>query len=222
MKPIRLPGKPDIRHADLLCMCKSITQSMCMQCTSTAFHKPGPTAHMLFLAIAQISAPHFPVLVLKFTLKYPGNFLSCSSFVWTEKKFPSIYACFLYKPGYRISASTMCLGTGVYETRGGKVSVAWKCQSSFQHRKHGGSESHCDLGVIKSSTHRFTVFQHYSKSFPSKWQKGCDCNQRHHRCDFSPPLVSVTLLELPQLLEWVVQCVHAINGSKNSITCMFF
>lgn len=129
MKPIRLPGKPDIRHADLLCMCKSITQSMCMQCTSTAFHNPGPTAHMLFLAIAQISAPHFPVLVLKFTLKYPGNFLSCSNFVWTEKKFPSIYACFLYKPGYRISASTMCLGTGVYDIRGRKVSVAWKCHS---------------------------------------------------------------------------------------------
>lgn len=77
-------GEPDGKQADLLCMHKSITQSMCMHCTSTAFHNPEPAAHTLYWATAQISALHFTVLVLKFILEYLLSFLCLSSFVQTR------------------------------------------------------------------------------------------------------------------------------------------
>lgn len=100
-------------------MHESITLSMCLHCT---FYNPGPTAHMLYWATAQIPVLHFPVLIFKLILGYSISFLSCSNF-YVDGKETLLHLC-LPLTQTRISANTMYLATGVYKTRGGNVAVA--------------------------------------------------------------------------------------------------
>lgn len=83
------------------------------------------------------------------------------------------------------------------------------------------SESNCDLGVIKSSMcllHLLpTLFESYHFPQNDRWNVITSIVSLIS----APPLVLVTLLKLLQIPEWVVQHVHTINGSRNSITYMF-
>lgn len=103
----------------------------------------------------------------------------------------------------------------VYTRQGEEILLWHKNAIVFLPTWRNVSESNCNLGAIKSAMYLWhllpTLFKSYS--FPPKWQM--ECNYKHLEFDFSPPLVSVTLLKLPQIREWVVQHVHTINGSKN-------
>lgn len=142
-------------------MHRSITLSVCLHCT---LYNPGPTAHMLCWAAAQIPALHFPVLIFKLILGYLVSFLSCSNFYLEGKEIPLHLCLFLVQTRMRDFCSHNVFGYWCLQDKGRTcccgIKMPW---SSFQcGEMFVKATVTLELSSLACTSDIF--FQHYSKA----------------------------------------------------------